>query len=213
MASVQAVAGGHMGYVRAVFSARCRGFALPVDLVRANLRAVARVSVRRRVAAEFAGYLVTDVGPDVVPMFSPGRGAYQCGQDRAGMTAVRGAWGAIDAPDYVPAGGCMNLGPFWWPGESSQMLSPRGGLLPSAEAVPAAVPVFACQRWFHSFDSLAKTGVDMAAPRSWQPWVVYEVVGALDAPEDIAAGGVGVLTVMDSGRRLTKTNYVKRGGE
>lgn len=140
MASVQAVAGGHMGYVRAVFSRRCRGFALPVDLVRANLREVARESVRRRVAAEFAGYLVTDAGPEVVPMFSPRRGAYQCGQDRSGMTAGRGAWGAIDAPDYVPAGGCMNLGAFWWYGESSQMLSPRGGLLPGAEAVPAEVP-------------------------------------------------------------------------
>lgn len=46
------------GYVRAVFSQRARGHAVPVDLLRAHLRGVNRVAVRRRLASAFAGWLV-----------------------------------------------------------------------------------------------------------------------------------------------------------
>lgn len=142
MGSVQAVAGGHMGYVRAVFSARCRGFALPVDLVRANLRAVSRVLVRRRVAEEFAGYLVTDSRPVVVPNVwreDSGRvvvlggsfsGRAQAGDDEQLRSEFAGslAGAAIDAPVfllsgsvhvYEPAGcrRCAAVGRYWRAGE------------------------------------------------------------------------------------------------
>lgn len=107
-----------MGYVRAVFSARCRGFALPLDLVRANLRAVSRVLVRRRVAAEFAGYLVTDSQPVVVPKVwreDSGRvvvlGASFSGMATYGDNSIlRGEFAgelegaAIDAPEFLLAG-------------------------------------------------------------------------------------------------------------
>lgn len=67
MENVQTMAGGHAGYVRAIFSARCRGFAAPVDLLRVQLRAANRLSaehhnaaVYARLADDFSGYLVTD---------------------------------------------------------------------------------------------------------------------------------------------------------
>lgn len=144
MASVQAVAGGHLGYVRAVFSHRCRGFALPVDLVRANLRAVARVSVRRRVAAEFAGYLVTDSGPDVLPLFSQHRAAHEYGLLSECVTGaggvgffyegLRDGGGPIDAPGLMPAGSMLgaDFGGF-------SAVVERGAWV-AAQEVPAAVP-------------------------------------------------------------------------
>lgn len=144
MASVQAVAGGHMGYVRAVFSARCRGFALPVDLVRANLRAVARVSVRRRVAAEFAGYLVTDAGPDVLPLFSQHRAAHEygilseCVTGAAGVGFFGSNWGPaggpIDAPRLMPAGSMRSA---YFGGDFSVV---ERGAWSAAQEVPAVVP-------------------------------------------------------------------------
>lgn len=75
MTNFKDVAGSHKGHVRAVFSERCRGFALPLDLVRVHCRAVARVLSmfgtdaqnealrvleRARVSAAFADYLISD---------------------------------------------------------------------------------------------------------------------------------------------------------
>lgn len=143
MASVQAVAGGQMGYVRAVFSHRCRGFALPVDLVRANLRAVARVLVRRRVSAEFAGYLVADSGPVVVPLVWRERlsgrvvvlgrvfsGCGMAGDNSLLRDEFAGAshGAAIDAPIFLLSGSmeahctrdgerCARVGRYWRAGE------------------------------------------------------------------------------------------------
>lgn len=66
---------GLVGFVRGVFSERCRGVAFPVDLVRVHCRAVARVRrmfgtdaqnealralEKGRVSAAFADYLVSD---------------------------------------------------------------------------------------------------------------------------------------------------------
>jgi len=75
MTIIEAVAGGHKGHVRAVFSERCRGFALPLDLVRVHCRSVGRVLrmfgtdaqdevlralEKARVSSAFADYLVSD---------------------------------------------------------------------------------------------------------------------------------------------------------
>lgn len=133
-----------MGYVRAVFSHRCRGFALPVDLVRANLRAVVRVSVRRRVAAEFAGYLVTDSGPGVLPLFSQHRAAHEygilseCVTGAAGVGFFGSNWGKaggpIDAPRLMPAGSMLGAD---FGGVSAVV---ERGAWVEAQEVPAAVP-------------------------------------------------------------------------
>lgn len=114
MTNIQALAGASVGHVRACFSGRCRGFAAPVDLMRAHLRAVNRCAVRRRVASAFAGYLVTDAGPDVLPLFSQHRGAHEygilteCVTGAAGVGFFGSNWGKaggpIDAPELLPAG-------------------------------------------------------------------------------------------------------------
>lgn len=113
MTNIRALAGASVGHVRACFSGRCRGFAAPVDLMRAHLRAVNRCAVRRRVASAFAGYLVTDAGPDVLPLFSGRRGDHAPGCDPDCMTGsgpfLRGDFGrvfdfAIDAPGVIAAG-------------------------------------------------------------------------------------------------------------
>lgn len=116
MEKIQSLAGASVGHVRACFSGRCRGFAAPVDLMRAHLRAVNRCAVRRRVASAFAGYLVTDAGPDVLPMFAKHRAWHEQGPDLYCMTSERMGWGydsqgvesgPLDAPDMVPAGSML----------------------------------------------------------------------------------------------------------
>ena len=122
MKNVQAMAGGSVGYVRGVFSARCRGVAIPAELLRAHLRGVARVGVRRRLAAEFAGYLVTDGGADEIPFSSKRRHVYVPSFYRAGWgprheELQHWAWDegaadgySIDAADWIAAGGMYNYG-------------------------------------------------------------------------------------------------------
>ena len=115
---------GRAGYVRAVFSARCKGFALPLDLVRANLRAcgfsllsgkrkaaeLVRVDpqdaelrdleMRGRLAGAFADYLVSD-----------GEG---CGGSESGYPFVsrREHWRQHVAGDCVGMSGYRG-GPAW----------------------------------------------------------------------------------------------------
>lgn len=117
MKNIQAMAGGSVGYVRGVFSARCRGVAIPAELLRAHLRGVVRAGVRRRLAAEFGGYLVTDQGPAVVPFSSRrwwhqklyGVGVSGCGaRDRDFQRWVAELdRGALDAARWIPAGAAV----------------------------------------------------------------------------------------------------------
>lgn len=133
MKNIQAMAGGSVGYVRGVFSARCRGVAIPAELLRVHLRGVARVGVRRRLAAEFAGYLVTEQGPAV---FSRrrwwhkklhGLGVSGCG----GRDSSFAGWvseidrGAIDAPEKIAAGAAV------------PMCKLKGGLILSCDLLAA----------------------------------------------------------------------------
>ena len=113
------------GYVCAVLSERCRGFAAPIDLVRVHLRAVCRMAMLGRVRDAFIGYLVTD--PDDLALreleqmeagypFSNAREKYRPTFDRLATTG-RQPWsfdlqpgfafeiiGCIDAPWYIAAG-------------------------------------------------------------------------------------------------------------
>lgn len=152
MMNIQVPAGASVGHVRACFSVRCRGFAAPVDLMRAHLRAVNRCAVRRRVSAAFGGYLVSDSGPDVVAMFSKHRVWHEQGPNLCCMTSERRSWwcrsddvqsGPIDAPDMVPAGSMISQGEFDGVGSAVRRWSEvrRGDDLPLslAESEPAGV--------------------------------------------------------------------------
>lgn len=107
------------GYVRACFSKRARGFCLPAELVRRHLGAVNASGVRRRLAREFAGYLVTEPGPvDVVPKVwreSDGRVVLIADDCRTGADSLLGMrkgfegfryGAALDASEWVASGCC-----------------------------------------------------------------------------------------------------------
>lgn len=124
MNEIQGTAGGR-GHVRAVFSDRCRGFSVPLDLVRVHLRALGRLAMLGRVRDAFAGYLVTDSDDlalrELEQMeagypFSSAREKHRPTLDRLATTG-RQPWsfdlqpgfsfeiiGCIDAPGYIAAG-------------------------------------------------------------------------------------------------------------
>ena len=105
---------GRGGYALAVLSRRCRGHVVPVDLLRVVASVANRAGVRRRVSAAFAGYLVSDAGPGVVPMFSQHRAAHEYGILSECVTGAGGVGffygglgeggGPIDAPHLLPSG-------------------------------------------------------------------------------------------------------------
>ena len=117
-------AAGRVGYVRAVFSKRARGFAVPVDLLRVVCLVAGRVATRQRIADAFRGYLVTESGR-VLPMFSGRREWHAHGFDMYCATSNRfplgmRSWedygdlagGPIDAPELIVAGSfAANFGP------------------------------------------------------------------------------------------------------
>lgn len=109
---------GRGGYALAVLSRRCRGHVVPLDLLRVVASVANRAGVRRRVASAFKGYLVTDAGPGVVPMFSARREWHVYGFDSYCATSHRMplglvcggsdvsilAGGPLDAPVLIAAG-------------------------------------------------------------------------------------------------------------
>lgn len=111
----QSFAASGRGYVRAVYSKRARGFAVPVDLLRVHCRTLVRVGVRGRVRDAFAGYLVTD---DECGPFSESRKNY-AGRPywvmRTGCALPSNFGGDLDAPEWIAAGAmfwCDGVGPF-----------------------------------------------------------------------------------------------------
>lgn len=60
MSNIRNVPAGAGVFVLAVFSGRANGYGAPVDLLRKVARVASRLAVRRRLAREFAGYLVSD---------------------------------------------------------------------------------------------------------------------------------------------------------
>jgi hypothetical protein len=109
------------GFVLAVKSARLRGHAAPLALVRVQLRAVNSAGVARRLRAAFAGYLVTDV--EAGYPFRNRRSKYAADLDPLCLSDFR----SLDAPVFLPAGCCVDLSPFWFGyGESQQLVVRRG---------------------------------------------------------------------------------------
>lgn len=102
------------GWVRAVFSRRMRGYALPLGLVRVHLRTVNSAAFARRLREAFAGYLVSD---SECGAFSHRREQYQpvlVGTFCTGFQYdPRG--GHLDAPDFVAAGSMYKNGGRWLP--------------------------------------------------------------------------------------------------
>ncbi len=115
------------GHVRAVWSQRCKGFAAPLELIRAHLLAlrklaalVSREAERRRLEAWRRGYLVTDgEGAQGVepPEFAAARARHQYGFDRLTTTGAElprglrgvewwGSAGQIDATGWMAGGSC-----------------------------------------------------------------------------------------------------------
>lgn len=130
------------GYVRAVFSRKAGGFVAPLGLVRAQLGAAAKLALRARMRAAFAGYLASDDCPDDAALrgleyisrsaFSARRGWYSGFNDDLCMTvdndpldarfgAVAG--GPLDAPGCLPGGACDSLGALF--GGSPQVVALR----------------------------------------------------------------------------------------
>lgn len=106
---------GGVGYVRAVFSRRARGHAVPFDLLRAHCRALMWSGVRRRLRADFAGYLVTE---SEVAAFSDRRKNYaprRVGLMNTGFPMPSNFGGDIDAPGWIASGAMRwidRVGPF-----------------------------------------------------------------------------------------------------
>ena len=111
MSEFQSVGAVRRGFVRGVVSSRLGGVAFPADLVRVAAGIARRDGARRRVASAFAGYLVTDAGPDAgqVRRDSAGRvvlllaTAAHCHGLRGGIVEA-GEVGALDAPEFLPGG-------------------------------------------------------------------------------------------------------------
>lgn len=106
------------GYVRSVFSRRAGCHAVPLDLLRANLRGVRRGDERGRVRAAFADYLVTEPA-EVAPVWRDEFGRVvvlhhllarsfdgallRRDRLRFGFDDALEHW-VMDAPDSMPAG-------------------------------------------------------------------------------------------------------------
>jgi len=137
MTTIQAMPGRGAGYVRAIFSGRCRGFAAPVDLLRVQLRSANRLSAIRhneamyaRLSEDFGGYLVTDSNPcemtaaemaacwpfddrERVFAFSDSRWKYE--NDRPSI--YRTGWGPRPSAmqewaEFAASGACLDAS--WW---------------------------------------------------------------------------------------------------
>ena len=111
MSEFQSVGAVRRGFVRGVVSSRLGGVAFPADLVRVAAGIARRDGARRRVASAFAGYLVSEPGPDaghvrrddagrVVVLLATGP---SCHGLRGGVV-VAAEVGALDAPEFLPGG-------------------------------------------------------------------------------------------------------------
>lgn len=116
------------GHVRAVWSQRCKGFAVSVGLLRAHLLTLRKLAAleareveRRRLAAWAAGYLVSDYAclddQDEGGPFVSARARHQYGFDRLTTTGAElprglrgvdwwGSAGQIDATGWMAGGSC-----------------------------------------------------------------------------------------------------------
>jgi hypothetical protein len=209
MVKIEIGAAAPGGYVRAVFSSRVGGHAAPVDLIRAQLGAAARLALRRRLRVEFSGYLATDSDDDDLALrrleicgrkyeakaapFAAGRGWYAPHFEPAFVTGA--AWpidcrryaaagGPLDAPEWFPAGACYDVGADGW--VIAQLPAARGYI---SEDVPEPFAP-GREKYRRGVDRLCSSGF-------W--FINSEQCGALDAPMFIAAGSFREFEDRDAG--------------
>lgn len=201
MNEFQSVGAVRRGFVRGVVSSRLGGVAFPADLVRVAAGIARRDGARRRVASAFAGYLVTDAGPGVVPMVAKHRRWHEQGPDLYCMTSERMGWGyrsegvdsgPIDAPEML-AGGSMLCGSEFGGVQSTARRwseSRRGVGLPLSVAEDGAGTDAGKVRR----DSAGRVVLLLATGSRCHGLrggvVVAAEVGALDAPEFLPGGSV-----------------------
>ncbi len=133
MSELQSVGAVRRGFVRGVVSSRLGGVAFPADLVRVAAGMARRDGARRRVAAAFAGYLVSEAGPEFLPVWRDGAGRVlallatgpRCHGLRGGVV-VAAEVGALDAPEFLP-GGAMQRDEYSGWVYAGQRIVLRGG--------------------------------------------------------------------------------------
>ena len=111
MSELQSVGAVRRGFVRGVVSSRLGGVAFPADLVRVAAGMARRDGERRRVAAAFAGYLVSEAGQESLPVWRDEAGRVMelratgppCHGLRGGLVEAAEV-GALDAPEFLPGG-------------------------------------------------------------------------------------------------------------
>lgn len=191
------------GYVRAVFSRKAGGFAAPLDLMRAQLGAAAKLARRRRLRSAFSDYLASDGCRDDAalraleyisrPAFSARRSWYSGFNDDLCMSVDKDpldvryrclSGGPIDAPVGLPGGGCDSLGALF--GGSPQVVVLRERV----EFEPAFVDRRAY--WVGFVERMSRywgTGAHVElAEACWALREGFEC-GALDAPVFVPGGG------------------------
>lgn len=221
MSDFQSVGAVRRGFVRGVVSSRLGGVAFPADLVRVAASIARRDWVRRRVASFFAGCLVSDAGPDVVPMFAKHRAWHEQGPDLYCMTSERMGWGyrsegvdsgPIDAPEMVACGSMLCGSGFDGVQSAARRWSEsrRGVGLPLGVAGDGAGPDAGQVRRDDAgrVVLLLATGPRCHGLRGGV--VVAAEVGALDAPEFLPGGSVQ--REDDLGGFVAGQRLVLRGG-
>ena len=134
MSELKSVGADRWGFVRGVVSSRLGGVAFPADLVRVAAGMARRDGARRRVAAAFAGYLVSEAGPESLPVWRDEAGRVMalratgpcCHGLRGGLVEAAEV-GALDAPEFLP-GGAMQRDEYLGRVCAVQLLVFRGGL-------------------------------------------------------------------------------------
>ena len=201
MSEFQSVGAVRWGYVRGVVLSRLGGVAFPADLVRVAAGIARRDGARRRVASAFAGYLVTDAGPDVVPMFAKHRAWHEQGPDLYCMTSERMGWGyrsegvdsgPIDAPEMVACGSMLCGSGFDGVQSAARRWSEsrRGVGLPLSVAEDGAGPDAGYVRRDDAGRVLVLLATEPLCHGLRGALLDAAQVGALDAPEFLPGGSV-----------------------
>lgn len=200
------------GYVRGVFFARRGGHCVPVDLVRVVLRSAGRLAMRRRLAADFAGYLVTDSDAgysfvsrrveherDFLPECVSGGGGF--GYRADGYRDDAG--GPLDAPDNLPAGSMRGAE---YGGFSAVVSRVSWSVLWGVGFMP-----FVRWRWWHQITGAWCLTAGWGATDGELRGEFADAGGCLDAPEFLPCGGCVGGSVLKSGTVVSVGLVVRRG--
>lgn len=191
------------GFALAIYNARRGRFVVPMEFVRQVCKAVALSAAVERIRREFAGYLVSEPVEPFVPQrvvhdlsCEPELITGGCMPDRR---FSGDAGGPLDAPEFMPAGGCDEAAFLFGGGMPSQSVKRGAGFAAQWFDNLRAERPFSESRAKHSNER----GVDRLTVTGYgKGWHVEAREGFdctladLSAPEYIAAGALecGVAT-------------------